>query len=730
MNPFTLSRPRSSPPDSLPRWYVFLMLGSVALVIVLTAAFWHYTQDDVFITYVYSRHLATGEGFVFNPGERVQGTTTPLYTLLMAGVYLLTDDLLHAGNLLSGIMLLVAGGLALYLLRPYAGAYARAALALTLAVSPLVYASFGMETLFYSALLMLALALWSRGHHVAAMIAAAAATWTRADGIVLAGALGLAALTMPELRRWRTLARLALAYLAAIAPWFVFAWAYFGTPLPQTFSAKEAMFQGTLFWSDGWMWWESIYGGNPLTLLAIPLVGIGTVQALARPALRPLGLWPLLYTLGYTILNVTAFWYYTPLVISWIVLAALGGDWLARRLVRRWKRRTVIALCGGLVIVTALLAGLRAWRYRQPPPRMATYQLVGEWIRAHTPPDSTLLVKDLGVVGYYARRPTLDSFGLIVPDMHFTTDAYAAAKFKPDYVVTTQYWEMQRLAAADWFNYHYRPVAQFSTPGDDEFSPMTVFRRRLALETPVQAVQGHDLPLTCTVVLAAGDPLPGETRAWLHSDTHQGLVAAAHPFLWDQYPAARAAADESLIEQIALPLTVAPGVYRWELSCADRVTTGTVEVLPVDQAAGYVPADVTWEPFVRLRGFALPQGDSVWSGGALDVVFDWQVLAPAPADYSLFVHLVDEQGAVVAQADGFPQDRPATTYAPQEQVIDRRELRLPPDAPPGDYRLVIGWYDWRTDGFPRVTLPGGADHWELPVTIRVRWPGGSGRPAE
>lgn len=42
------------------------------------------TLDDAYITYRYTRNILAGNGFVFNPGERELGTTTPLYTLLLA----------------------------------------------------------------------------------------------------------------------------------------------------------------------------------------------------------------------------------------------------------------------------------------------------------------------------------------------------------------------------------------------------------------------------------------------------------------------------------------------------------------------------------------------------------------------------------------------------------------------------------------------------------------------
>src|SRR5205823_14822555 len=42
--------------------------------------------EDAFITLRYARNLAEGQGLVFNAGERVLGTTTPLFALLLAPV--------------------------------------------------------------------------------------------------------------------------------------------------------------------------------------------------------------------------------------------------------------------------------------------------------------------------------------------------------------------------------------------------------------------------------------------------------------------------------------------------------------------------------------------------------------------------------------------------------------------------------------------------------------------
>ncbi len=704
----------------------------VILIALLTAAFWQYTQDDVFITYAYSRNIARGAGFVFNLGERVQGTTTPLYTLIMAGVSLVTYDLLHVGNALSALLLLLTCGLIWRFTRDYLSTTARAGIVLALAVSPIVYVSFGMETLLYCALLSGAWLAWQSNRRVGAILLAAALTWTRADGVVLGGALILIAFEFEvprpagegfRVRAFRKAGRLAAIYALATAPWFIFAWAYFGTPLPNTFGAKQELLHGVRFWTDGAAWWTAFYGNNPLTLLAVPLIAIGLWRTSRIREMRPLAVWTVLYTVGYTALNVSAFWYYTPLIVALIVLTGFGGDWLARQIIGRvgqvGRRPLLIAALSVIAVVTGL-SGARALTYGSPPERVATYTLAGEWINQHTPAAATLGVRDLGLVGYYAQRRTLDSPGLIVPDMVIKTDEYAAAKYKPDYILATQYWTYQNFVDQAWFTSDYVPLVKFST-AHDPFSPMTLYQRRMALNTPPSGVTGSDLPLTCHVDTQSGAALPMITRARLFSgtgvETGTALVERSQPFLGGQYPDSVARTPEHFIEQIALPLTVPPGHYRWQLTC-DATTNGSVEVLPVTAESGYQPLNAEWLPFAQINGAALPDGAATWSGGSLSVLLDWHALSTPAQDYSVFVHLVDSTGKVVSTGgDSYPRngERPTSGWLPGEQISDIHHVTLPPDLPAGTYHLEIGWYDWRTG--KRLTYAPGADTLALPFTI-------------
>ena len=697
-----------------------------ALVVGLVAAFWEYTQDDVFITYVYSRNLVEGLGFVFNPGEQVQGTTTPLYTLLMAGVYMLTPDLLHAGNALGGVFLLLSCGL-IWLLRPHADILTRLAACLLVVSSPLIYVSLGMETLLYTLLLLFGFWLWARRLVIPALLVAALLTWTRADGVVLGGTLGLLALwdaARGRLSPGRMVAA-GLVYALVTAAWFGFAWAYFGTPLPNTFSAKEDSLGGLRFIVDGIGFFNSFYGNNPPALIGLLFVPVGGWAAWCRPDLRALSLWALLYTLGYTILNTTAFWYYTPLAIVLMMLAALGAQQVFSLLARRLKHADapLIRLAAvGLLAVAVGLSVARALDFAAPPPRVAAYERVGRWINANTPAEATLTVGDLGIMGYHARRHTVDSPGLIVPDMYYKNDAYAVMKYKTDLVVATRYFSWAAISGLDWFRDHYMPLVQISEAGDVEFSPMIIFQRRLALTPPQVIAQGLDLPLTCIVERPAGEPLPQTTRARLMTSDGGTLAQAQQEFLRGVYPVDVAAYDERLIEQIALPLDVPPGQYGWELACGDRVQTGIVTVQPLAQQQGYQPVDADWPDVAELGGVWLPDGDQTWSGGTLRIALDWQPLAITPTDYSVFLHLIDSDGRLIAQRDGPPQSGRISTvdWSLGAPVADVRYISLPPDLPANEYQLVIGWYDWRSDA--RLLLADDTDALRLPVTIENRLP--------
>ena len=90
----------------------------------------------------------------------------------------------------------------------------------------------------------------------------------------------------------------------------------------------------------------------------------------------------------------------------------------------------------------------------------------------------------------------------------------------------------------------------------------------------------------------------------------------------------------------------------------------------------------------------------------------WRAEAETATGYHVFIHLVDEAGNIVAQADGVPGAwaRPTTGWLPGEYVLDTHTLNLPAELPPGPLTLRVGLYDpatgarLRADGGEFVTI--------------------------
>jgi len=74
------------------------------------------TIDDAYITFRYAQNLLAGNGLVYNPGEAVLGTTTPIYALLMAGLGLFTGGSQAPFPTLALLVNALADGLTCWLL--------------------------------------------------------------------------------------------------------------------------------------------------------------------------------------------------------------------------------------------------------------------------------------------------------------------------------------------------------------------------------------------------------------------------------------------------------------------------------------------------------------------------------------------------------------------------------------------------------------------------------------
>jgi hypothetical protein len=119
------------------------------------------------------------------------------------------------------------------------------------------------------------------------------------------------------------------------------------------------------------------------------------------------------------------------------------------------------------------------------------------------------------------------------------------------------------------------------------------------------------------------------------------------------------------------------------------------------------PMQATFGNIIRLQGYTI--NVDVEEDGRIDILFYWHSLQSAPINYTQFVHLVDESGEGWGQRDREPLDTTyrTTEWQPGDTIIDRFRVEVDPDAPPGRYALLTGWYDLETGARLPAVMDGG-----------------------
>ncbi len=194
-----------------------------------------WTSDDSFISFRAAANLVTGNGLLSNPGERVQAFTNPLWTLLVAGPFWLTDDIYGSAIVLS-LVCCLATAVAIWRLHQGGWPAVWTLLLLSTSFAFVSFSTSGLENPLAHLLLVLFFAtsikeplamgrLWLLGSLV---------ILNRMDHALLVVPILLLSLIEPR----RVALRRVLLGLAPLALWLGFALVYYGFAYPNTAYAK------------------------------------------------------------------------------------------------------------------------------------------------------------------------------------------------------------------------------------------------------------------------------------------------------------------------------------------------------------------------------------------------------------------------------------------------------------------------------------------------------------
>jgi hypothetical protein len=95
---------------------------------------------------------------------------------------------------------------------------------------------------------------------------------------------------------------------------------------------------------------------------------------------------------------------------------------------------------------------------------------------------------------------------------------------------------------------------------------------------------------------------------------------------------------------------------------------------------------------LSLLGYDL--GDSLFSTGYGCITLYWETRIEMAENYTAFIHVLDEEGQVVAQSDSMPRGGfyPTSYWQQGEIIADEHCLRFPRNVRPVSHRVFVGMY--------------------------------------
>jgi 4-amino-4-deoxy-L-arabinose transferase-like glycosyltransferase len=123
------------------------------------------------------------------------------------------------------------------------------------------------------------------------------------------------------------------------------------------------------------------------------------------------------------------------------------------------------------------------------------------------------------------------------------------------------------------------------------------------------------------------------------------------------------------------------------------------------------PLGVAFEQGIQLLAYESPVSIPVRPGEMVPITLYWRGEQPLEIDYTVFVHLVDEYGLIVAQRDIFhgPGVYPTSQWLAGQMFGDSYTLKIPDTAfAPAQAEFAVGLYDHTTSS--RLLTSTGADH--------------------
>jgi hypothetical protein len=411
-----------------------ITLISVGLYLAFSGVYYHFgfPLDDAWIHQTYARNLALRWEWSFLPGQTSGGSTAPLWTALLAiGFWLRLSPYIWTyslGAVALWWLAILSESAVTKLVSSYRPRFPWIGAAVVLEWHLVWAAASGMETIMFALLVTATLVLIISGSQKCFILGLliGLSIWVRPEGITLLGPVLMIILLMNSSwsKRLRALENLGLGFGSLFVLYLLFNLMISGSPLPNTFYAKQAEYADYLklpflvrFGSEAFPVLKGI------GVLLLPGMVLALVSALRRRTWGVLAaaVWFVGFLALYAWRLPVTYQYGRYVIPAMPIFFLLGLAGLVEfTLVPGLHRRWVISVswrlaAGGVLIVFWALGALH---YAQNVAVIESEMVAtAKWVSSNVPPDALVAAHDIGALGYFGGHDLVDLAGLVSPEV-------------------------------------------------------------------------------------------------------------------------------------------------------------------------------------------------------------------------------------------------------------------------------------------------------------------------
>jgi hypothetical protein len=399
----------------------------------------NYQVDDALIYLRYIKNYHDGFGLVYNPGERFNGLTSPLFTFISLAVSFLSSNFQGYTIVISAVFLACASILGGKIISK--GKWEALFTSVVIGSFGYFYSTFGMETPLLLLLIALSLYLYKADSEYF-IVALALLIITRSEGVFLAVVMALDYLI--KNRRLPNIKILAFSIVIVLLP-FIFNYFYYGELLPATASAKIGQGKSGLwdeccgFLHNAYLLIDTFFSDNKISVLFFLISSAYGVYISLKDRMTVVILFFLVVLLCFYVgLNIPGYhWYYAPFVYLLLIFACHGIWSLSANLLSKglFNYRTLAfsVLCGATIFAITKVVSFNE------KGGLEEYAWIGRWVENNTAPNASIAMVEIGAVGWYSNRKIIDILGLVNKynaDYIGKSDLYGwLSHYQPDYIL-------------------------------------------------------------------------------------------------------------------------------------------------------------------------------------------------------------------------------------------------------------------------------------------------------